>query len=472
MEFLKEFFQTLLGSFKSTKGSKNTQTVVKKPIFSNTQLLGVPTSSIENPIKTQKSKKIIFYIAIGVIIISIITGLIGFFAVRNGYCTDIEKKVKDKTLEYAKNKEIIPSLDGEFVNINLEDMYKEESPIKFNDKECKGTVKITKVNDKYIQTLNITDCDYCSTEKRYSSWTKETDKYNDKVAIVDVIPYYNYYTLEKYVTSWSNWFPSSMISTKKDEKYNVFLPLDTNQLPKINDKAEIINYEVENKNYYSYRDKQWKFYKYNLNNYSILSSTAPANYPNKDSATEMLTAPSEWSQNYPTEYDYRIITTKIAYRWFYEKDGNKIFWKNGEYLVDSPGEKYKKDYKDSVKIYSFQDKMWRWYSGTQRRLYNSSYLSAATTNYPYIDSEITRYTNWTSFKDVSDLNATNASYREQKIDVYSRYRINYNIISFLNLKEYISRDEFEKKLDKSIPEIYQDPTLRIDIKFKYIYRKK
>jgi hypothetical protein len=52
-----------------------------------------------------------------------------------------------------------------------------------------------------------------------------------------------------------------MISTKKDEKYNVFLPLDNNQLPKINEKAEIINYEVENKNYYSYRDKQWKFYR-------------------------------------------------------------------------------------------------------------------------------------------------------------------------------------------------------------------
>jgi hypothetical protein len=102
MEFLKEFFQTLLGSFKLPKGSKNTQTVEEKPLFSNTQLLGVPTSTIENPIKIQKTKKIIFYIAIGVIILSILIALIGFFSVRNGYCIDIEKKVKEKTLEYAK----------------------------------------------------------------------------------------------------------------------------------------------------------------------------------------------------------------------------------------------------------------------------------------------------------------------------------------------------------------------------------
>ena len=59
MEFLKEFFQTLLGSFKRTKGSSNTSYTEEKPVFSNTQLLGVPTSTIENPIKIQKQKKML-----------------------------------------------------------------------------------------------------------------------------------------------------------------------------------------------------------------------------------------------------------------------------------------------------------------------------------------------------------------------------------------------------------------------------
>jgi len=472
MEFLKEFFQTLLGSFKRTKGSSNTSYTEEKPVFLNTQLLGVPTSTIENPIKIQKQKKMLFYVAIGVIVISIIIALIGFSLVRNGYCVDIEKKVKEQTLKYAEKKELIPLLDGEHTIINLKDMYQEEPSIKFNDKECFGTVKITKVDGNYIQTLDITNCDYCSTEKRYSKWTKETTKYYKNTTIVDVVPYYNYYSLEKYVTSWTNWLSSDKISTKKDKKYDVFLPLDTNQLPQINDKAEIISYEIENKNYYSYRDKQWLFYQNNINNYSALSSTAPEGYPNKDWATEVLTPPSDWSQDYPNEYPYRTITTNTAYRWYYEKDGNKVFWKNGEYTADRPGEKYMQDFQDSVQIYSYQDRRWRWYYGTQSRLYNSSYTSVASPYFPYIDTEITRYTNWSFFEDVSHLNSSNSSYREQKTDVYSRYRIHYNIVSFLNLKEYISRDEIEKKLNKSISEIHQDPTVRLDIEYRYIYRKK
>lgn len=471
MDFLKEFFQTLLGSFNFKKGAKKTSFSDEKTVFSNTQLLGVANPSIENPIRLQKQKKILFYVAIGVIIIAVIIALISFSAVRNSYCIDIEKKVKEKTLKYAEKNELIPLLNGDYTTINLKDMYKDESPISFNSKECLGTVKITKVNDDFIQTLDITNCNYCSTDKRYGKWTNETNKYNKKVSIVDVIPYYNYYSLEKYVTPWTNWLSSEKISTQKDKKYNVFLPLDTKQLPKLNEKAEIINYEVENKNYYSYRDKQWKFYRNNLNNYSALSSTAPEGYPNKDSATEVLSSPSMWSQNYPNEYPYRTITTKTAYRWYYEKDGNKIFWNSGEYLVDSPDEKYKKDTQDSVKIYSYQDKMWRWYYGTEKRIYGS-YSSVATPNYPYSDPEITRYTNWTGFKDVSYRDSSNASYREEKIDIYSKYRIHYNIVSLLNLEKYVSREEIEKKLNKTIPEIYQDSTIKLDIEYRYKYRKK
>ena len=472
MEFLKDFFKILLGSFKQTKEPKKISTREEKPIFSNSQLLGVPTSTIENPIKLQKQKRVLFYVAIGVIVISVIIALISFSVIRSGYCVDIEKKVKKETLAYAKKNKLLPLLNGEYTTIELKDIYKEEAPIKFNNKECLGTIKFTKVDENYVQTLNITNCDYCSTEKRYSKWTEETNKYNKNAAIVDVIPYYNYHTLEKYSTSWTTWLASDKVSTKKDKKYNVFLPIDINLLPKINEKAEIISYEVENKNYYSYRDKQWKVYRNNINNYSGLSSTAPNGYPNKDSATEMLSNPSEWSQSYPEEHDYRIITTKIAYRWYYEKDGNKIFWNNGEYLVDSPDAKYKKDSQDNVKIYSYQDRLWRWYYGTERRNYSGSYASVSTSSYPYMDSEISKYSNWTPFKDVSNLDSTNANYREQQIDIHSRYRIHYNIVSLEIFKEYVSRDEIEKKLGKSISEIYQDSTIRIGIHYKYKYRKK
>ncbi|MDD2377539.1 MAG: hypothetical protein PHD10_02260 [Bacilli bacterium] len=466
MEFLKDFFNVLFGSFKKENIQKSNAQSNDNP-FSNEQLLGVPESSIINPIEIQKKKKKLFYIIIIVIIIAIIIGIIAFFIVRSNYCFNIEKRVKEVTLNYAEDNDMLPIIEGEHIIINLKEI---GESVKFNNKPCGGTVKITKYQDEYIQTLDVTDCNYCTTSKRYSKWSQETEKYSDKARIIDVIPYYNYRNVSNYDTAWTNWVPTEKVNKKEDEKYKVKLPTDLNVLPKLNENVEIVKYDVETKNYYSHRDKMWKFYKNNLNTYSGFSSTAPKGYPNKDSSTEIYTEPTAWSPDYPDEYDYRIIDKKTAYRWYYEEDKNKVYWNSGEYSPESPGEKYKKDYTDHIYVYSYKDRKWRWYYGNNKRYY-SSYRSTATNAYKYKDSGISMYTGWTSFRNYSERNASNASYREEKINVHYRYRINYNIIYDNVLKNYVTKGEIEKTLDKPIEEIVKDPTIKLDVTYKFRYKK-
>ena len=91
-------------------------------------------------------------------------------------------------------------------------------------------------------------------------------------------------------------------------------------------------YIRETKTYYSYRDKKWKWYKNDIK-YSDYSSTQPAGYKNKDKATLKNTELSEWSLDYPEEFEYRHISTKTGYQWYKKEGKEKVYWENGKYLI-------------------------------------------------------------------------------------------------------------------------------------------
>ncbi len=376
---------------------------------------------------------------------------------RNKTCNNLRQEIFSKTDLYYNEFNLLPVLNGDSVTINLSDL---NDTIVFKDYGVTGTVTYTKYNDTYIKSVNIDNADYCSTKE----FGEETDKYDEKKN-VEVVAYYNYYEVDSYNSKWTDWYPSEKISTEETD--GVLLPLNEKDLPYIPDNAVITEYVRETKTYYSYRDKQWKFYKNNIK-YSEHSSEQPKGYAKKDEATKIQTEATEWSLDYPEVYDYRHISTKTGYRWYYIDGDNKIYWNNGEYSVESPGDEYEKDKENTVKMYSYYDDMWRWYNGDTKRVY-SGYSSTKPYGYKYKDSDIVKYTNWTSYKEESTLTNSNKSYREERTDTYSRYLIKYDIYSFLMLDNYVSLEELESKLGKSYEEIDQDKSLKVDVIFKFKY---
>ena len=49
------------------------------------------------------------------------------------------------------------------------------------------------------------------------------------------------------------------------------------------------------------------------------------------------------------------------------------------------------------------------------------------------------------------------------------YRVKYNILSLIKLDDYVTKQELETSLGRSMVELMQDPSLKIDIKFKFKY---
>lgn len=376
---------------------------------------------------------------------------------RNKTCNNLREEILSKTDLYYNEFNLLPVLNGDSVTINLSDL---NDTIVFKDYAITGTVTYTKYNDTYIKSINIDNADYCSTKE----FGKETDKY-DENKNVEVVTYYNYYKVDSYNSKWSEWYPSEDIS--KEETDGVLLPLDEKDLPYIPDNAVVTEYIRETKTYYSYRDKQWKFYKNNVK-YSEYSSTQPKGYTNKDESTKLTTTPTEWSLDYPEEFDYRHITSKTGYRWYYMDGNNKIYWNNGEYSIESPGDEYKKDNENIVKMYSYYDDIWRWYNGDTRRIY-SSYSSTMPNGYKYKDESTLKYTNWSKFTDESKIDKNNKSYREERTDTYSRYLIKYDIYSLPMLDNYVTLEELENKLGKSYEEINNDKSIKVDVIFKFKY---
>lgn len=401
----------------------------------------------------RKSKKIILLVVIILLVIIIILTISS--GRKKKACTNLREQIIASVDKYVNDNNLLPVLNGESVVIELDDI---QDKFTIKKKTITGYVTYTKYNDEYIKTVDIDNASFCTTDK----FGKESDKYNSKNN-VKVNVYYNYRTVESYNSKWSDYIPSNEINT--EETNGVLLPLDLESLPSIPPSAVVTEYVKENKTYYSYRDKKWKWYRNDIY-YSDYSSTKPKGYTNKDKDTLSYTDESEWSLDYPEEFEYRHIRSKTGYQWYYNDGKEKIYWENGKYSVESPGDEYKSDNETATKMYSYYDEIWRWYNGDTVRGY-SSYSSTKLNGYNYKDNSTLIYTDWSKFRDVSYINDENKAYREQQTDTYSRYLIKYDIYSFAILDEPVTLEELEAKLGKSYEEILNDKSIKVDVIFKF-----
>ena len=258
-------------------------------------------------------KLIMIGIGILLLIIFIISSVISGQKKRT--CNNLKNDIIASTDNYVNENNLLPTLNGTSITVDLSVLTDRFS---IKEKNVTGTITYTNYNGEYIKTIDIDNADYCSTD----DFGKETDKYNSKKnSKVNV--YFNYYTISSYNSQWSKYLPSEEISTEETD--GVYLPVDSKNLPTIPSNAVITEYVRETKTYYSYRDKKWKWYKNNIK-YSDYSSTKPAGYSFKDTATVTSTEPTEWSLDYPEEFEYRNIKSKTGYQWYYKDGKEKIYW--------------------------------------------------------------------------------------------------------------------------------------------------
>ena len=82
-----------------------------------------------------------------------------------------------------------------------------------------------------------------------------------------------------------------------------------------------------------------------------------------------------------------------------------------------------------------------------------------------------KYTSWTGYYDESHLDGTNNWYREERINVNSRYRVKYKIYSVLHLDSYVTEAELQKKTGKTLEQLKNEPNVELKVKYEYRYRK-
>ena len=437
---------------------KKVNEIIDEIINSFTSIFSKHAKEISN------SKQVIIkiiVIVVPVVIIIIIINLI-ISGVRNSNCYNIRKELSNYVDSYVMSYNLWPTINGDSVVINLDNVKK----VTFKDQVCSGEVKITKVNDEFIKTFYLENCNYCSASE--SDFKNEKSKYNSKLN-ADVIVYINYYNVTNNNSPWSEYIPYEEIST--EETNGVMLPLDEEDLPDISDEAIITEIVKEDKTFYSYRNKLWLWYKVNNNDYSDFSSEQPSGYVNKDKRTEIKSDYSEWSIDYPEEKSYRVISNRNGYRWYKKDDnGNIVWWNNGEYYPDMPEDGYKRDDDNKITMYRYFDYLWKWYNGEARGYYSSYSATPPSKSYIYKDEDLTRYTDWSGFVTYSSVNSDNEYYREEITNVHSRYMIKYKIRSFLVLDEFLERTEFEETLGRTLEEMSEDINVDLEITFKYRYQ--
>ena len=403
--------------------------------------------------------KLILIITLSILVVSIVV-LTVVGVSKNNKCNNIYDDVEKQVVNYVNKNNLIPAVEGDYVVINISDL---PNKVTLKDNPCGGSVKYTKHKDDFVLTYNFENCGYCTTQD--NKWSKTVNSYSDRKKNVDVVAKFNYVMVDEYSTKWSNWMASDKLSKEKTD--GVYLPLDESVLPKVPEDGIISEIIKEDEIRYSYRDKKWKWYKNASASYSDFSSVAPDGYPNKDTQTEIKSEQSDWSMDYPEEAPYRKISKTTGYRWFKGSGKDKQYWNNGAYYPTAPSDEYKKDSSKSVPMYSYYDKLWRWYSGEKRSY--SSYYSVATNGYVYKDEHIYMYTTWSSYKNVSSLDESNKNYREERSDIYSRYLIKYKIKSLPVLDEYISKTEFENKVGMDLEQIYTSDKYEVLVKYEYRY---
>ena len=344
------------------------------------------------------------------------------------------------------------------------------SSTRTNNSLCSGSVKITKYKEDYVYTIDVRNCGKCSVNLKYGSWSAEQTSYPKGKAIVDVVPYYNYYERQVSTTKWSDYFDDEELQDEISE-YGIKLPMDLEKLPKIPEDANTVNIESESIYYYRYRDRSWKWYDIE-GDYSGFSSEQPAGFANKDEGSSIYTEWSEYSLDYPAEKDYRTIQQTTGYKYYYLNDaGKKIYYNSGKYSAkeDVNTEKYNKRDEETATLYRYRDKQWRWYNGTKRRY--SSYSSDAPRNRPYKDRETETLGNPTSWSAESKVDTSNQEYRLEERKIMTRFRVQYETVSLKVLSKPLTRNEFEEKVKMSIPEFASNENYKLEVTYKFKYRK-
>lgn len=418
--------------------------------------------------KDKNKIKLILIVFITIIVLLLLFLIVRMF-IRNGNCSKVIDHIDEEALEYAKDKKILPSLEGEYINIKLDDLLNTDllskEDITIDEEVATAKIKITKYKDDYFVTTELFKCSYCDSTN--DKWSKEIDR-QPKKDTVDVIAYYNYKETETNKTPYSTWYSNEELT--KSKEHNMMIP---KELPKIPTEAKIVKIEKEETTYYSYRDKNCKYYKYQGNYTNFFSSEQPAGYANKDERTLKNTEWTTYSLNYPEEKEYRTINKKTGYKYYYLDGKTKVFYNNGEYTVeeDLPDDKkYNRDKKsESVTMYRYRDKQWKWYNG-QNRVY-STMTHKMPKNYNYVDNDFCQFDSWSRFSNKSSLSASNKSYREEKTEPRYRFRVVYEIESLEVLDKYLSKDEFEKKMESNLEELYTRENINISTKYKFKVKK-
>lgn len=407
----------------------------------------------------------------GTVIPLIIIGLIIYTMVQNNTCDKIYKAIEQSALNYLKNREELPEIEGENTIVHIDKLYDGFlRSSQTNDIRCSGTVKVTKYKETYLYTLDVRGCKECSTNIRYGDWSNETSAYPSSHAIIDVIPYYNYYEKEINNTAWSEYYTQDQISDK-ESKYGVYLPKDEDTLPIVPKEGKIIDIETEDKIQYRYQDLMWNWYDIE-GDYSEYSSEMPDGYANKDEQVSVYTDWTDYSQNSPEAKSYREIQSVDGYRYYYEdKNGKKVYYKSGQYVnpeeVDQT--KYNMQEPDPAKLYRYRDKQWRWYNG-QKRKYSMLY-SYAPVGLNLKDEDTATYGSFSSWEDESKVNGSNEIYRSEETRTVTRYREVYEILSLKVLKEPLPLDEFEEKVKMDLPDFAYREDKKLDVTYKFKYRK-
>ena len=411
---------------------------------------------------------LIFNIGVPIIILSLII----FAVIQNKGCINVYDAMKKASLVYLKDIGEVPNVEGESYTINIGDLYSEQylKSINTNDTLCSGTVKVTKYKKEFVYTIDTKNCGSCSVDKKYSDWSGYLDFYPRDNAIVDVTPFYNYYDREVNVTEWSEYYEDKEISDEVS-KYGISLPLDDEKLKEIPKEGKIVTIESDTTYYYRYRDRSWKWYDID-GNYSGFSSERPEGFANKDEDTEKYTEWSEYSQNYPQEKDYRDIVSVTGYKYYYvNKQGKKVYYNKGKYTPNEEvnTEKYDQTEDDSTTMYRYRDKVWRWYNGQQSRY--SSYSTTGSERYPKKDVETEILSDPSSWSLEKSNSEDKEGYRVEEKKPMTRFRTRYEILSMKAFNKPLDKKAFEKKVRMSVLEFDAREDVKLDVSYKFKYRK-
>ena len=243
------------------------------------------------------------------------------------------------------------------------------------------------------------------------------------------------------------------------------------RMPEVPTEGKIVEVQSAQSTEYRYKDKQWMWYDI-PGNYSEFSSEQPSGFANKDTSTKIYSEWSEYSLNHPEEKEYRDIQSATGYKYYYEKDGKKVYANNGKYTApeDVNQDKYNRYDDDTSTLYRYRDAKWRWYNGQKRRY--SSYRSTPANGYPYRDVETEKYTSYSSWSKQTSITPANQNYRQEETKQKTQLRYVYEILSMKVLDKEVNQKQFIKQTGMTAPEFAALENYKLEITYKFKYKKR